>query len=71
MFYRVTIQKFEKNPNYDKELAEYEESQRRDVWSRRDAGVTSPFPEITTGVLSTVLNEEQFHAMQKAVLEKF
>lgn len=67
--YNVTITQQVLNPNYEEEMKSYGKNTKYGRIYETDTPTPQKF---TTGeVLSTVVTEEQFRAMQKALIESF
>jgi len=64
--YRLTITKFVPNPNYDKEMEEYE---NRNRYNRPNS--EHPVSTLEEKLMYVTLDEKQYEAVKKAVLETF
>ena len=66
--YRLTITRLIENPNYEKEMEQMKE--RRGFYSRSVMdNLTEPVPTMEQQSLFTIVDEEQFAAIQKACIE--
>ena len=70
MNYRIIIKRTEPNPNYAKEIEEFEKMR---VGYNRHLNDPYPGPEldVTRDILVTEITEAQFEAIRKAILDKF
>lgn len=66
---RLTVKKIEKNPAYEEKMAEYKEASTNRYWNRDVPDYPQFFIERDT--LQVEINEEQYEAIRKAVLEQF
>lgn len=69
MHYKIYVEQIKENPNYAEEMKAWKEESKyrhidQDRWPH-------PQPGKVEGVLTTIVNEEQFKAMQKSILETF
>lgn len=70
MHYKITITKMQDNPDYEKEMAEFKE--RHGFYGRSMSDMRSePVREIEKEALFVILDDRQFDAVKKAVLEQF
>lgn len=66
---KLQITRYENNERYEAELAEYKDRSR--YGSCRIDNTDYPQKEISKNVMEVFINEDQFEAIRKAVLEKF
>ena len=67
--YRIIIEKCEKNPEYEAELAKWEE-RNGNPYRRNDyPQMPEPSSKITERVLSTFLTDEEFDKIRKACIQ--
>lgn len=76
MTYKLTVIKYEKNENYESDLAKYKEEQRREQYgfSRhydKPELWTEPQPEKITRSLEVVLTEEEYEKVKEGVISCF
>lgn len=67
--YKILVQEFRLNENYKKELEKYNERTNRYNSNVNDFNKPNEF--IENKCLETTLNEKQFLAMQKSIIETF
>lgn len=71
MKYRLTIEQFGANPNYETEMESYRESSRRrnDYMGHDSSMYPPPSREAVVKVLSVEVTDAEFAAIKKAALE--
>lgn len=65
--YKITIEKQVKNPNYEKELEEY--SKRNEYWYSNMNRIEKPNEFFLETSLITELEENEWKAVKKAIIE--
>lgn len=66
--YEIIIRKKVENPDYEAQLAKWEDENK---YHNNFDRIGAPSKKVTENVLCTFLTEEQYLAVQKAVLETF
>lgn len=71
--YKIVITKLVDNPNFKEELEAYTAREQERVRYGRCSSDELPYPmqKIEENALATVVDEEQFKAVQKSILETF
>lgn len=65
-YYRITITRFDENPNYEKERRQSE--RERQYSGRYREGVDVPTPYLERNTLATVITEAEVNAVRKALV---
>ncbi len=68
MMYKITIEKKEKNPNFEAELKEWQDQNK---YSNFREPMNRPQPEQITNALICELTEEQYKAIKAEVFKTF
>lgn len=71
MKYKITVIKYDKNPDYEAEMAKWKESQERNWGYRNEPMREEPSLQRAERSLEVFLTEEEYTAIKKAVLEQF
>ena len=69
---KLQITRYEKNENYEAELAEYKQN-RNGVYSGRGINEDNHYPlkELSKDIMDVFITEEQFETLRRAALEVF
>lgn len=71
MKYKITIIKYEKNENYEEEMAKFKEDNIYKRFRDLNMGPEEPSLEKASRSLEVFLTEEEYNAVKKSVLETF
>lgn len=71
MKYKITVIKYDKNPDYESEMAKYKEAQAQYRGFRDEPMREEPSTTKAERSLEVFLTEEEYNAVKKAVLTTF
>ena len=71
MYYKLKVVKYQENPKYDAEKAQWDDQVKRKYGYDCGTDISMPEKLVATNYVDVVLTEEQYKAVQKAVLEQF
>lgn len=71
MKYKITVIKYDKNPDYEAEMAKWKESQEKSWGYRNEPERDEPSLQRAERSLEVFLTEEEYNEVKKAVIAVF
>lgn len=71
MKYKLTVIKYDKNPNYEAQMAKWKESQERNYGYRNEPIREEPSLETAERSLEVFLTEEEYNKVKEGVIKVF
>ncbi len=72
MQYKITVVRYEDNPNYEAQMAEFKESMRNSFRYNNDKSeVREPQLKVPVRTLEVILNEQEYIKVKEAVVSEF